>query len=71
MQFTETLFGKFILLLSEVLKQNYKKLLVCLCWGLMTCQPLRVILCRLPEERRKEVEETAEMKERDRRESRK
>ena len=37
-----------------------------LCWGLTTCQPLWVILCRLPEEGRKEIEETVEMKERDR-----
>ena len=31
-----------------------------LCWGLTTCQPLWVILCRLPEKGRKEIEETAE-----------
>ena len=31
-----------------------------MCWGLMTCQPLWVILCRLPERGRKETEETAE-----------
>ena len=38
-----------------------------LCWGLMTLQPLWVILCRLPEKRRREIEETVEeMKERDR-----
>ena len=37
------------------------------CWGLMTHQPLQVILCRLPEKGRKEIEETVEeMKERDR-----
>ena len=35
-----------------------------LCWGLTTCQPLCVILCRLPEKARKEIVE--EMKERDR-----
>ena len=29
-----------------------------LCWGLTTRQPLRVILCRLPEKGRKEVEES-------------
>ena len=40
-----------------------------LCWGLMTCQPLWVILCRLPEKGRKEIEETVEMKERDREET--
>ena len=40
-----------------------------LCWGLTTCQPLWVILCRLPEKERKEIEEIAdEMKERDREE---
>ena len=38
-------------------------------WGLMTRQPLRVILCRLPEKGRKEIEERVEeMKERDREE---
>ena len=37
-----------------------------LCWCLTTCQPLRVILCRLPEKGRKEIEERVEeMKERD------
>ena len=40
-----------------------------LCWGLTTRQPLRVILCRLPEKGRKEIEEIVEeMKERDREE---
>ena len=40
-----------------------------LCWGLTTCQPLWVILCRLPEKGRKEIEETVEeMKERNREE---
>ena len=29
----------------------------CLCWGLMTCQPLWVILCHLPEKGRREIEE--------------
>ena len=39
------------------------------CWGLMTCQPLWVILCHLPEKGRKEIEEIVEeMKERDRQE---
>ena len=42
---------------------------VFLCWGLTTRQPLRVILCRLPEKGRKEIEERVEeMKERDREE---
>ena len=39
-----------------------------LCWGLTTCQPLRVILCRLPEKGRKEIEIVEEMKEGDREE---
>ena len=40
-----------------------------LCWGLTTRQPLRVILCHLPEKGRKEIEERVEeMKERDREE---
>ena len=40
-----------------------------LCWGLTTRQPLRVILCRLPEKGRKEIEERVEeMKVRDREE---
>ena len=40
-----------------------------LCWGLTTRQPLSVILYRLPEKGRKEIEETVEeMKERDREE---
>ena len=39
-----------------------------LCWGLTTRQPLRVILCRLPEKGRKEIEERVEeTKEKDRR----
>ena len=41
----------------------------CLCWGLMTHQPLWVILCHLPEKGRKEIEEIVEgMKDRDREE---
>ena len=48
------------LLHNQVLKK------VWLCWGLTTRQPLRVILCRLPEKGRKEIEE--EMKRRDERE---
>ena len=35
-------------------------------WGLTTCQSLLVILCRLPEKGRREIEEKVEMKERDR-----
>ena len=31
-----------------------------LCWGVMTHQPLWVILCRLPEKGRKEIEEIVE-----------
>ena len=38
----------------------------CLCWGLMTRQPLWVILCHLPEKGRKEIVE--EIKERDKEE---
>ena len=39
-----------------------------LCWGLTTRQPLWVILCRLPEKGRSEIEEIVEeeMKERNR-----
>ena len=37
-----------------------------LCWGLTTRQPLRVILCRLPEKGRKETEERVEGQERKR-----
>ena len=37
---------------------------VCVCWGLKTRQPLWVILCRLPENGRREIEEVVdEMKE--------
>ena len=40
-----------------------------MCWGLMTRQPFRVILCHLPEKGRKEIEEIVEvMKEKDREE---
>ena len=40
-----------------------------LCWGLTTRQPLWVILCRLPEKGRKDIEEIVEeMKERNRKE---
>ena len=40
-----------------------------ICWGLTICQPLWVILCRLPKKGRKEIEEIVEeMKERDREE---
>ena len=42
-----------------------------MCWGLTTRQPLWVILCRLPEKGRKEIEEIVEeMKEMDREERR-
>ena len=38
-----------------------------LCWGLMTCQPLWVILCHLQEKGRREIEEKVEdMNKRDR-----
>ena len=47
----------------------HAKIGIWLCWGLTTRQPLRVILCRLPEKGRKEIEERVEeMKERDREE---
>ena len=47
----------------------FEQLIDWLCWGLTTRQPLRVILCRLPEKGRKEIEERVEeMKERDREE---
>ena len=36
----------------------FKYIELLLCWGLTTRQPLRVILCRLPEKGRKEVEES-------------
>ena len=39
-----------------------------LCWGLTTCQPLWVILCRLPEKGRKEIEEIIEEMTKDREE---
>ena len=48
---------------------KYSSITLHLCWGLTTRQPLRVILCRLPEKGRKEIEERVEeMKERDREE---
>ena len=34
---------------------------VCLCWGLMTREPLCVILCRLPEKWRRQIEEIVEV----------
>ena len=47
----------------------YVCMYVCMCWGLTTRQPLWVILCRLPEKGRKEIEEIVEeMKERDKEE---
>ena len=39
---------------------DYKPAGFWLCWGLTTRQPLRVILCRLPEKGRKEIEERVE-----------
>ena len=49
--------------------QSGPGLCIVLCWGLMTRQPLWVILCRLPEKGRKEIEEIVEeMKERNREE---
>ena len=40
-----------------------------MCWGLTTCQPFWVILCHLPQKKRKKIEEIVEeMKERDREE---
>ena len=48
-------------------KTKTNKKIDLLCWGLMTSQPLWVILCRLPEKERREIEEIVEeMKERDR-----
>ena len=50
-------------------KKKMKVVVRRLCWGLTTRQPLRVILCRLPEKERKEIEERVEeIKERDREE---
>ena len=60
-----------ISVLTEPFSQLCSKSEACdwLCWGLTTRQPLRVILCRLPEKGRKEIEERVEeMKERDREE---
>ena len=46
-----------------------RKTIFCLCWGLTTRQPLWVILGRLPEKGRKEIDEILEeMKDRDREE---
>ena len=50
--------------------QDHKLADFLLCWGLTAHQPLWVILCRLPQKGRREIEETVkEMKERDRGES--
>ena len=50
-------------------KLNVQVIYDWLCWGLMTCQPLWVILCHIPKKGRKEIEEIGEeMKERDREE---
>ena len=53
---------------SEVITQTLSRYLAdkisvtndWLCWGLTTRQPLWVILCRLPEKGRKEIEEIVE-----------
>ena len=50
--------------------QDHKLADFLLCWGLTAHQHLWVILCRLPQKGRREIEETVkEMKERDRGES--
>ena len=62
-------FGGGIINASHQNLLNWNQYLIVLSWGLMTHQPLRVILCRLPEKGRKEIEEIVEeMKERDREE---
>ena len=43
---------------EEFTKKRDERERFLLCWGLTTRQPLRVILCRLPEKGRKEVEES-------------
>ena len=40
--------------------ENWPYKIFWLCWGLTTRQPLWVILCRLPEKGRKEIEEIVE-----------
>ena len=56
-------------ILEQLGLESLHKRLFWLCWGLTTRQPLRVILCRLLEKGRKEIEERVEeMKERDREE---
>ena len=67
-----TKFGENPLMFTQVIIRKRKMdgwTVFRLCWGLTTRQPLRVILCRLPEKGRKEIEERVEeMKERDREE---
>ena len=61
--------GQGICRVSTLRRSTLQGLMVFDCWGLTTPQPLRVILCRLPEKGRKEIEERVEeMKERDREE---
>ena len=63
-----------LLMLQDVVKVPVSRFTcsgihIVLCWGLTTRQPLWVILCRLPEKGRKEIEEIVEeMKERNREE---
>ena len=68
----ELLIGTFRQFLTDfsardMIMAAYNRFTFCLlCWGLTTSQPLWVILCRLPEKGRKEIEEIVEeMKERD------
>ena len=67
-----TKFGENPLMFTQVIIRKRKMdgwTVFWLCWGLTTRQPLRVILCRLPEKGRKEIEERVEeMKARDREE---
>ena len=65
----EPCYIKNCVIMNRVIKRLKCILFIWLCWGLTTRQPLRVILCRLPEKGRKEIEERVEeMKERDREE---
>ena len=45
---------------NTVHRSSDREVNLILCWGLTTRQPLRVILCRLPEKGRKEIEERVE-----------
>ena len=61
--------GKPDILYLYSASRKHAYIIVLLCWGLTTRQPLWVILCRLPEKGRKEIEEIVEeMKERNREE---